>query len=72
MNFYRICALYHCDHDSFDLILNALKLDLLDTSPRLCKPRPTCSCLCLLKVYLPCEKSCVTESELLHLIQCHA
>lgn len=59
MYFYWICTLCHWDHDSFDLILNALKLDLLDTSPRLCKPRPAWSWPYLLRVYLPCGRRVV-------------
>lgn len=31
MNFYCICILYHWDCGNFDLLLDALKLNLLDT-----------------------------------------
>lgn len=69
MNFYWICTLYHWDHSSFD----TLKLDLVDTSPRLFKPRPTCLCLYLLRVYPPCRRkvelgnlSCSIEFNTMH------
>lgn len=74
MNFYWICTLYHWDRGHFDLLLNTLKLNLLDTSPRVCKPRllgTSVSSKGRRYIFL-WKKSCVRGSELLYLILCHA
>lgn len=60
MNFYWICILYHWDCGNFDLLLDALKLNLLDTSPRVCKPTPAWHVYLLREEYTSsCERKVV-------------
>lgn len=57
--------------ESFDLTLNALELNLLDTSPRLYEPKHTCSCWSSKGLSTLWERLCVRAPELLCLLQRH-